>query len=188
MSIDQIFFDQSSQLNGLSHVEKIEYLLAQRAVGEKVIAICQQYGVAESTFYYWLSRYSTHDTFDNLSRAPLRTYPKVTSEVRAEVIATHKHNPKLGCWRLSLFDYDGVQLSSVTIWHILTEAKPPLSPSQPLYILTRFHQVWFIDHCHLRTLKNGQKVYSLILVTQFVAQAYYDWIVRFKNASNLCPT
>ena len=28
----------------------------------------------------------------------------------------------------------------------------------------------------------------LILVTQFVAQAYYDWIVRFKNASNLCPT
>ena len=30
--------------------------------------------------------------------------------------------------------------------------------------------------------------YKLILVTQFVAQAYYDWIVRFKNASNLCPT
>ena len=28
----------------------------------------------------------------------------------------------------------------------------------------------------------------IILVTQFVAQAYYDWIVRFKNASNLCPT
>jgi hypothetical protein len=29
---------------------------------------------------------------------------------------------------------------------------------------------------------------NTLLVTQFVAQAYYDWIVRFKNASNLCPT
>jgi len=91
----------------LSHAEKIEYLLAQRALGEKVIAICQQYGIAESTFYYWLSRYSAHGTFENLSRAPLTTYPKVTQEVKDEVIKTHKANPKLGCWRLSLFDYDG---------------------------------------------------------------------------------
>ena len=156
--------------------------MAQRALGEKVIAICQQYGIAESTFYYWLSRYSAHGTFENLSRAPLTTYPKVTQEVKDEVIKTHKANPKLGCWRLSLFDYDGVQLSSVTIWHILTEAKPPKIPSQPLYILTRFHQIWFIDHCHLRTLPSGQKVYSLIVVDGMSRVLLSDEVILSKSA------
>ena len=147
-----------------------------------MIAICQQYGIAESTFDYWLSRDSTHQTFENLSRAPHRTYPKVTQAVKDSVVATHKANPRLGCWRLSLFSDSGVQLSSVTIWHILSEAKPPKSPSQPLYILTRFHHIWFIDHCHLRTLPTGQKVYSLIVVDGMSRVLLSDEVILSKNA------
>ncbi|MHC4397658.1 MAG: hypothetical protein ACYS1A_18600, partial [Planctomycetota bacterium] len=34
-----------------------------REQGISVIAICQQYNVASSTFYYWLSRYEVHGTY-----------------------------------------------------------------------------------------------------------------------------
>ena len=97
--------DRVGELSDLSQTEKVKYLLSLRVGGETVIAICQQYGVAESTFYDWLSRYSTHETFENLSRAPRQTHPKVTQPVKEQVIEKHKHNPRLGCWRLSLFDY-----------------------------------------------------------------------------------
>jgi hypothetical protein len=40
----------------------------------------------------------------------------------------------------------------------------------------------------LKVERVSEREVLVLLVTQFVAQAYYDWIVRFKNASNLCPT
>jgi transposase InsO family protein len=169
-------------LSALSQAEKIEYLLALRSQGEKVIAICQQYGVAESTFYYWLSRYETHGTFDNLSRAPHLTHQQVTQQLKDAVIKKHKENPRLGCWRLSLFSYDGVHFSSVTIWHILNEVKPSKLPSQPLYTLTHFHQIWFIDHMHIITLPSGQKVYSLLVVDGMSRVLLSDEVIFSKSA------
>jgi hypothetical protein len=47
---------------------------------------------------------------------------------------------------------------------ILKEAKKPRKEPEVLYAITRFHQIWFIDHMHLRTLPDGQKIYSLIIV------------------------
>jgi transposase InsO family protein len=166
----------------LSEAEKVRYLFDQRVEGEKVIAICQQYGIAESTFYYWLSRHNTHGTLTDRSRAPRTTYGKVTESVKEAVIKKHKESPRLGCWRLSLFDYDGVQLSSVTIWHILNTLKTPPVPSQPLYAISRFHQIWFIDHCHLRTLPTGQKVYSLIIVDGMSRVLFSSDVIRSKSA------
>jgi hypothetical protein len=88
----------------------------------------------------------------------------VTEEIKDAVVSKRKENPRLGCWRLSLFDYENQKLSPVTIWHILNQAKKPKKPAEILYIITPFHHIWFIDHMHLRTLPNGQKVYSLLII------------------------
>ena len=76
----------------------------------------------------------------------------------------HRANPQLGCWRLSLFEYENQKLGATTIWRILNEAKRPKSPPEPIYQLSHPHQMWFVDHMHLKTLKNGTKVYSLIVL------------------------
>lgn len=170
----------------MSQFEKIEYLLSLREEGISVVTICQQYNVARSTFYYWLSRYEEHGTFSNLSRAPHQTDSKVNENIKAAVIQTHKENPRLGCWRLSLFSYDNVHLSSVTIWHILNENKRPKKPSEPLYIIIRCHQIWFLDHMHLRTLKNGQKVYSLLIIDGMSRVLLSDDICLSKSARDAC--
>jgi len=123
-------------------------LLSLQEKGISVVAICQQYNVPRSTFYFYLSRYEEHDTYENLSRAPHKTHKKVTENVKTAVIKMHKENPRLGCWRLSLFSYEGVELDSVTIWNIINETKQPKSPSEEHYTFTHFHQTWFIDHLH----------------------------------------
>jgi len=150
------------------------------------VAICQQYNVPRSTFYYWLSRYEEHGTYEDLSKAPHQTHKKVTENVKTEVIKTHKANPRLGCWRLSLFSYEGVELSSVTIWHIINETKQPKEPSEELYTFTHFHQTWFIDHLHLRTLPNGQKVYSLLVLDGMSRVLLSDEICLTKGARDAC--
>ena len=128
------------------------------------MAINQQYGVPRSTFYYWLSRRETYRTYENRSSAPHQTHGKVTEEIRVAVLEKHSKNRRLGCWRLSQFLYVGQKLGTTTVWHILVEARQPRLPSQPLYHFTHCHQIWFIDHMHLRTLPDGQKVYSLVIV------------------------
>ena len=90
--------------------------------------------------------------------------------------------PLLGSWRLSLFEYEGVSLCDTTIWRILTEARSPKLPPQILYILTHPFQIWFVDHMHLRTLKNGQKVYSLIVLDGWSRVLVSDEIVLSKGA------
>jgi transposase InsO family protein len=112
----------------------------------------------------------------------VRTESKVTEAIKAEVISTHKATPKLGCWRLSLFEYGGNRLSRTTIWLILKEAKPPKKERQVLYVITRLNQIWFIDHMHLRTLKNGQKVYSLIVVDGMSRVLFSDEVILSKSA------
>ena len=174
-----------------------------------------QYNVARSTFYYWLSRYELYSTYENLSRAPHQTHSKVTESIKSvgevisrlagsreagsakpsrasgppcgEVINQHKKNPRLGCWRLSLFSYDDVQLSSVTIWHILNENKKPKDPPEILYTITHFHHIWFIDHMHLRTLKNGQKVYTLLIVSRLAgSREAGDGMSRVLLSDEIC--
>ncbi len=129
-----------------------------------VAAISHQYDAPRSTYYYWLYRYETYHTYENRSSAPHRPHGKVTEEIRIAILEKRRKNPRLGCWRLSLFKYEGETLGRTTIWLILVEARQPRLPSQPIYHLTRYHQIWFIDHMHLRTLPGGQKVYSLVIV------------------------
>jgi len=161
-------------------------LLSLKEKGISVVVICQQYNVPRSTFYYWLSRYEEQDTYEDLSRAPHQTHNKVTEEVKTAVIKMHRENPRLGCWRLSLFSYEGVELNSVTIWHIINETKQPKTPSKVLYAITRFHQIWFIDHMHLRTLPNGQKVYSLLVIDGKSRVLLSDEICLTKSARDAC--
>lgn len=170
----------------MSQPEKVEYLLSLREQGISIVAISRQYNVPESTLYYWISRYERHGTFSNLSRASHFPQQKVTEEIRDAVISKRKQNPRLGCWRLSLFDYENQRLSSVTIWNILNEAKQPPKPSEILYIITHFHQIWFIDHMHLRTLPNGQKVYSLLIVDGMSRVLLSNEICLSKSAKDVC--
>ena len=129
-----------------------------------VMVISQQYHVPYTTIYYWLLRYEIYHTYENRSSAPHHTYGKVTQEIRAAVLGKYSKNRLLGCWRLSLFQYHEQSLSHTTIWRILVAARQPRLPSKPIYHLTHYHQIWFIDHVHLRTLPDGQKVYSLVIV------------------------
>lgn len=170
----------------MSQPEKVEYLLSLIEQGISIVAISQQYNVPSSTLYYWISRYKEYGTYSNLSRAPHFPQQKVTEEIRDAVISKRKENPRLGCWRLSLFAYENQQLSPVTIWHILNEDKKPQKPPEILYIITRFHQIWFIDHMHLRTLKNGQKVYSLLIVDGMSRVLLSDEICLSKSARDAC--
>jgi DNA invertase Pin-like site-specific DNA recombinase len=151
-----------------------------------VEAICRQYGVAPSTFYAWLSRYETHHTVENLSKAPHRTHGKVTEGIKAAVLKKHREYPRLGCWRLSLFSYEGVSLSHTTIWRILVEARSPKLPPQILYVLTHPHQIWFIDHMHLKTLPSGQKVYSLIVLDGWSRVLVSEEVCFSKGARDAC--
>ncbi len=145
----------------MSQPQKVAYLLSLREQGMSVVAISQQYDAPQSSFYYWLSRYEEHQTYENRSSAPHHTHRKVTEGIRSAIIEKRRKNPRLGCWRLSLFQYEGQKLGHTTIWLILVEARQPRLPSQSLYQITHYHQIWFIDHMHLRTLPGGQKVYSL---------------------------
>jgi transposase InsO family protein len=154
--------------------------------GTSVVAISQQYNVPRSTFYYWLSRYETFHTYENLSRAPHQIHGKVTEEIKAAVLQVHRKNPRLGCWRLSLFEYEGQKLSPTTIWLILMEARQPRLPPQFLYHLTHTYQIWFIDHMHLRTLSDGQKIYSLIVLDGFSRVLLSDEICLSKGARDAC--
>jgi len=129
-----------------------------------VAAISQQYDAPQSTFHYWLSRYKEYQTYENRSSAPHCTHGKVTEETKVAVLEKHRRNLRLGYWRLSLFEYEGQKLCPATIWLILMEAREPRLPPQFHYHLTHSHQIWFIDHMHLRTLPNNQKVYSLIVL------------------------
>ncbi|MBI1930092.1 transposase family protein [Candidatus Poribacteria bacterium] len=149
-------------------------------------AISQQYGVPPSTFYSWLSRYETHQTYENLSKAPHQTLRKVTLSVKDAVLKKHRENPRLGCWRLSLFEYEGQKLSHTTIWLILMEAEQPKLPPQVLYHLTHAHQIWFIDHMYLRTLPDGQKIYSLIVLDGWSRVLLSEEICWSKGARDAC--
>ena len=151
-----------------------------------VVAISQQYYVPRSTFYYWLSRRETYQTYENRSSAPRRIYRKVTEDIKTAVIDKHRKNPRLGSWRLSQFDYVDQRLGRTTIWHILVEARQPRNSPQSLYHLTYSHQIWFIDHMHLRTLPNGHKVYSLIVLDGFSRVLLSDEVCLSKGARDAC--
>jgi transposase InsO family protein len=106
----------------------------------------------------------------------------VTDSIKAAVIKKQKENPKLGCWRLSLFEYENQILSAATIWRILNENKHPKTPPEPLYHFSHPHQMWFIDHMHLKTLKDQTKVYSLIIIDGFSRVLLSDETVLSKGA------
>ena len=166
--------------------ERIAYLLALKDQGLPVVVIERQYGVSRSTLYYWLSRYEIYYTYENLSRAPHQIYGKITEEIKAAVLDKHHKNPRLGCWRLSLFDYEGQKLGPTTIWLIIMEARQPRLPPRFLYHLTHTYQIWFIDHMHLRTLSDGQKVYSLVVLDGFSRVLLSDEICLSKGARDAC--
>ncbi len=94
----------------------------------------------------------------------------------------HSKNRLLGCWRLSLFQYHQQSLSHTTIWRILVAARQPRLPSQPIYHLTHYHQIWFMDHMHVRTLPDGQKVYSLVIVDGMSRVLLSDEVCLSKGA------
>ena len=166
----------------MSQSEKIAYLLSLKEQGMSVAAITQQYNAPQSTFYYWLCRYEEYHTYEHCSSAPHRTHGKVTEEVRMAVLEKHRKNRLLGCWRLSLFQYQEQCLSHTTIWRILVAARQPRLPSQSLYQITHYHQMWFIDHMHLRTLPGGQKVYSLVIVDGMSRVLLSDEVCSSKGA------
>jgi transposase InsO family protein len=170
----------------MSQSEKANYLLSLKDEGLPVVAMERQYGIPRSTFYYWLSRYETYHTYENLSRVPHQIQSKVTEEIKAAVLQKHSKNPRLGCWRLSLFQYGGQKLSHTTIWRILMEARQPRLPPKFLYHLTHAHQIWFIDHMHLRTLSDGKKVYSLVVLDGFSRVLLSDEICLSKGARDVC--
>ena len=151
-----------------------------------VAVISQQYDAPRSTLYYWLSRYEEYHTYENRSSAPHGTHGKVTEEIRMAVLDKHSKNPRLGCWRLSLFEYESQKLGPTTIWHIRTEARQTRLPTQFHYHPTHAHQIWFIDHMHLRTLPNGQKVYSLIVLDGFSRVLLSDETCLSKGAREAC--
>ena len=151
-----------------------------------VAAISQQYDAPQSTFYYWLSRYEEYQTYENRSSAPHFTHGKVTEEIRIAVLNKHSSNPRLGCWRLSLFEYEGQRLGPTSIWLILMEARQPRLLPQFHYHLTYSHQIWFIDHMHLRTLPNNQKLYSLVVLDGFSRVLLSDEICLSKGAREAC--
>jgi len=64
--------------------------------------------------------------------APQRPHRKVTEEIRIAILEKRRKNPRLGCWRLSLFQYEDQKLGRTTIWLILVEARQPRLPSQPI--------------------------------------------------------
>ena len=154
--------------------------------GTSVVAISEQYGVPRSTFYHWLSHYDKYHTYENRSTAPYKTHGKITEEVKASVLEKHRKNPRLGSWRLSLFKYEGIELSHESIWLIIMGARHTRLPPQFHYHLTHPHQIWFIDHMHLRTLPNGQKVYSLIVLDGFSRLLMSDEICLSKGARDAC--
>ena len=117
-----------------------------------------------------------------------------TGHIAAFLLAINGYHIALG--RLALLDTTMVFLFTISIFFLSQWIKTNqpgwfyiLAASAGLSILTKVPAVLLIPIVALTILSCGQvKVISYILVTQFVAQAYYDWIVRFKNASNLCPT
>jgi transposase InsO family protein len=170
----------------LSQPEKVSYLLSLKEQETSVVAISEQYDVPRSTFYHWLSRHNTYHTYEDRSTAPHTTHCKITEEVRAAVLEKHHKNPRLGSWRLSLFDYAGQNLKHTSIGFILMKARHVRLPPKYLYNLTHPYQIWFIDHMHLRTLPNGQKVYSLIILDGFTRFMLTDEICLSKTARDAC--
>ena len=85
-----------------------------------------------------------------------------------------------------MFAYENQPLGATTIWRILNEAKRPKPPPQVLYPLSRPHQMWFIDHMHLKTLKDGTKVYSLIVLDGWSRVLMSDTICLSKGAREAC--
>ena len=164
----------------------VEYLLALHQQGMEVTDICQKYKVPRSTFYYWVKRYAEHGTFENLSSAPHSPRRKLTEETKTAVLSMRKANPKLGCWRLSLFEYETQTLGATSIWRVLSEAKSPKLPPEPIYQLSYPHQMWFVDHMHLKTLENGQKVYSLIVIDGWSRVLLSDAVCTSKGARDAC--
>lgn len=170
----------------LSLPEQIEYVLKRVDSGAKVKTLSDQYGIPRSTIYYWIARRKTHQTVMRVKSVSHRVTRKVTEAVKAAVLSKHKQLPELGCWRLSLFEYENQTLSHTTIWRILNEAKRPKLPPEILYVLVRLHQIWFIDHCHLRTLPSGEKIYSLIVIDGLSRMLLSDEVIRSKSARDAC--
>ena len=83
------------------------------------MAISEQYGIPRSNLYYWISRFEAYQTYDNRSTASHKTHGKITEEAKAAVLEKHRKNPRLGSWRLSLFKYEGIEISHESIRLIL---------------------------------------------------------------------
>lgn len=176
------FFSTPDPREPQAQAQRVEHLISLYLSGQSVQRICNEHNVAPSTFYYWYARYKTEQTYENLSSAPHSPRQKVTDEVKAAVIKKQQENPKLGCWRLSLFEYENQTLSAATIWRILNENKRPKTPPDPLYHFSHPHQMWFIDHMHLKTLKDQTKVYRLIIIDGFSRVLLSDETVLSKGA------
>jgi transposase InsO family protein len=161
-------------------------LLSLKEQGTSVVAISKQYGIPRSSLYYWISRLEAYQTYENRSTAPHKTYRKITEEIEADVLEKHRKNPRLGSWRLSLLDYKGQKLGHTSIGVILMKARHTRLPPEFHYHLTHSHQIWFIDHMHLRTLPHGQKVYSLIVLDGFSRVLLSYEICLSKGARDAC--
>jgi len=142
--------------------------------------------VPRSTLYHWLSRHNAYHTYENRSTAPHKTHGKITEDVITAVLEKHRKNPRLGSWRLSLFEYEGIRISPESIRLIRMKARHTKLPPKYLYHLTHPYQIWFIDHMHLRTLPDGQKVYSLIILDGFTRFMLTDEICLSKTARDAC--
>ena len=143
------------------------------------MAISKQYGIPRSSLYYWISRLEAYQTYENRSTAPHKTHGKITEEVKAAVLEKHRKNPRLGSWRLSLFEYEGEKFSHESIWLILMEETSDFH--QSIFTILRT-PTKYGSYMHLRTLPNGQKVYSLIVLDGFTRVLLSDEICLSKGA------
>ena len=81
-----------------------ERFLAEAISGEESFsAVCRRYGISRKTGYKWLHRAEYGESLNDLSRKPLHSPRRTSSEVEALVLGERDQHPAWGPRKLERF-------------------------------------------------------------------------------------
>ena len=135
--------------------ERIRFVCAalQSGGNQNRAALCEQYGIARSTGYYWLARYQQAESFTALvdqPRTPHHSPSKTPPEIEARVIALREQYGWGGEKLQVLLEREGVRISVSTVNRIirrqgLVRREEAQQPAVRRFEYTLPNALWQVD-------------------------------------------
>jgi transposase InsO family protein len=154
-------------------VRQREELVDAILSGEKVAAVCREYGVSRPTAYKWVQRYEDNKGLADESRRPLRSSNRIEERIEGLILREREEHP---CWgprkllkRLENKGYEGLPAASTASAVLKRNGKINPQETAKHIPYTRFeraapNELWQADFIGDFQMGNGSRCYPLTVL------------------------